>query len=777
MTSQVVSAPARESRLPAPAANLFQRAPNVLVPLLILTLPLEFTQKFTPFAAVQLSRVVIAACLLTLLVQKAFGLREVRLPPMRLWLPVVCFVGYAALSATLSGSAPGLKTVAAMVVYGFMALALYNWCGTLPDQDRFWKWLAISVIAVSIVGLVEAATGTLIWNAPNAGFARVNSTFKDPNIYARFLTFGAVASVVLASRPRAHARALLVAALLLAAAALPFTFSRQGWVVGALVLALAVVMAVDRRRALGLVVLAFASFAAVALVDPQVRDRWNVLGEILTTQRPRVYGGALAFVNLLPLDTARRYLVAAGFQMFYDHPLFGVGFGSFPASMLGAYRGFIYADLKTIDSHTSFVTIIAELGLVGLALAGWWAVELVRSAARSLASPVRRPYITAALLALLLILLVSQLEGRFLEEPYLWLILGVALGAQRIADTPEDRVRGVARIALVHDIAGVAKVQAQLLRGAGHEVDMIALPEVGASWGWPAKAIAIPLRLALYWPAINKLSSDRYDVIHIHWLSQGIVGLLSGRPFFAQAHGSDLHVNLRNPLLRRVTRSVLEQAKVVFYVTPNLPALVPGFERKLRYLPNPVLVDETAEAPPIALRRALIFMRLAEVKGVDRIFPAAERLRSSVELTALEWGPLSTEYKQRYGSSVRFVPTVPRDRVRAFVTQFDLVIGQMNQGSLGLSELEAMAVGRPVITGIDWSLYPEDPPPVIAAGNADDIIAAVERLKDDEAELARLSREGRDWVKRNHGYARHLQLLESAYFGDDRVFVPTPTIR
>ena len=777
VTSPAISPPAREGTPPAAAAQLFDRAPNVLVPLLVLTLPLEFTQKFTALSVVQVSRVVIAACLVTLLAQKAFGLREVRLPPMRVWLPVVCFIGYAAVSAAFSGSLPGMKTVAAMVVYSFMALALYNWCGTVWDQSRFWTWLAISVIAVSIVGLVEAVTGKLIWNAPKSGFPRINSTFKDPNIYARFLSFGAVASVVLASRIRAGARAVLVAALILAAAALPFTFSRQGWVLGALVLLLAAVMAADRRRALGLVALAFITFAAVALLDPQVRDRWSVLGDILTTARPRVYSGALAFVNVLPLDTARRYLVAAGFQMFYDHPLFGVGFGNFPASMLGAYAGFIAGDSKTIDSHTSFVTIIAELGLVGLALAAWWAFEFLRSTVKSFGSPVRRPFVTTALLALLLILLVSQLEGRFLEEPYLWLFLGVALGAQRIDESSESRQRGAARIALVHDIAGVARIQAQLLRGAGHDVDMIPLPEVGASWTWPAKALAIPVRLALYVPAISRLRTNRYDVVHIHWLSQGIVGLLSGREFFAQAHGSDLHVNLGNPLLRWLTRSVLEKAKAVFYVTPNLPAYVPAYGSKLRYLPNPIPVDDTSATPPISVHRVLIFTRLAGVKGIDKIFPAVDRLRDSVEVTAIESGPLAGEYVQRYQGSVQFVRPVPHDEVRAFLGQFDVVIGQMNQGSLGLSELEAMAVGRPVITGIDWGLYPEDPPPVIAAGNAGEIVQAVERLRGDAAELARLSREGREWVQRTHGYARHLQLLENAYFGGDVDAVPTPITR
>ena len=59
----------------------------------------------------------------------------------------------------------------------------------------------------------------------------------------------------------------------------------------------------------------------------------------------------------------------------------------------------------------------------------------------------------------------------------------------------------MARIALVHDVAGVAAVQAELLRSAGHEVDELSLPVVGASWDWPAKAFALPLRLLLYWPA------------------------------------------------------------------------------------------------------------------------------------------------------------------------------------------------------------------------------------------------------------------------------------
>ena len=323
----------------------------------------------------------------------------------------------------------------------------------------------------------------------------------------------------------------------------------------------------------------------------------------------------------------------------------------------------------------------------------------------------------------------------------------------------------MARIALVHDVAGVAAVQAKLLRGAGHDVDEIPLSTFGARWKWPAKAVALPLRLGAYLPAISRLKRQRYDVVHIHWLSNGIVGVLAGGSFFAQAHGSDVHRNLGSPVYRWVTNPVLRNAKAVFYVTPNLPAYMAGYREKLVYLPNPVDLGGPPGPAPGRVSSALIFTRLDPIKGVDRIFPAVERLSRMAAVTALDWGPLSREYVRTYQGKVTFVNTIPHAEVGAFLGRFDLVIGQMKQGILSLMEIEALGAGRPLITGIDWSLYPEDPPPVIAASGPDAIVAAVEKLRDNSAELARLSREGREWAVRNHGYAHHLRLLEAAYFG------------
>lgn len=325
----------------------------------------------------------------------------------------------------------------------------------------------------------------------------------------------------------------------------------------------------------------------------------------------------------------------------------------------------------------------------------------------------------------------------------------------------------MARIALVHDIAGIARVQAELLRSAGHVVDEIALPGVGAAWNWPVKGVALPLRLAAYAPAIRRIRGGNYDVVHIHWLPNGIVGVLSGRQFFVQAHGSDLHVNLSNPVYRRVTRSVLGKAKKVFYVTPNLKQYLTGYEDKLVYLPNPVEMRGIAarSAPPTRVQRVLVFTRIDPVKGVDRIFPAVEALSATVDVSALDWGPLASKYAKRYGDHVKFVPTVPHERIGTFLQQFDVAIGQMRQGILSLMEVEAMVSGRPLITGVDPELYRGDPPPVVRATGPEEIVEAVGRLRAlSAAELATLSREGREWALRNHSYAHHLELLEETYF-------------
>lgn len=416
---------------PTPEARFASLAPKLLIPLLMLTLPLEFTRLFFPSQLIQVGRIVMAVMILTLMVGAFAGLK-VRFPPISLWLPPTALVVYAGMSSLIGDSLAGAKMVAAALAYLLVGLAIFNWTRDRGAQERLWFWFAVSCIGIAVIGIAQRATGGYIWNAPDAGQLRINATFYDPNVLGRVLTIMIVVGVALAPAiARRGTKAMLIAATVLAAAALPFTYSRQAWVFGGVVLVLAVITSRQRRDALILAVTSTAIFTAVTVLVPEVKARINQLQNNLTGAPTHMFESpGLAWLNYLPLDSERHYLIAAGLQMFYDHPLFGLGFGRYPVAILGPYHSFILSGYKTTASHTSLVTILAELGLVGLALTVWWIYSYTRHTIAAVRRDgTQRAYVLAPFMAVAVIFLESQLNGRLLDEPYLFVFLGLAAAA------------------------------------------------------------------------------------------------------------------------------------------------------------------------------------------------------------------------------------------------------------------------------------------------------------------------------------------------------------
>jgi glycosyltransferase involved in cell wall biosynthesis len=327
----------------------------------------------------------------------------------------------------------------------------------------------------------------------------------------------------------------------------------------------------------------------------------------------------------------------------------------------------------------------------------------------------------------------------------------------------------VGRVAIVNDVAGVGPLQAEALRQAGWQADFFDLPKPGARWPRWAKVLVLPYRLALYVPVVWRLRRGGYDLVHVHFVSQGVVGALSGRPYFLHAHGSDLHLNLASPLMKRWSERWMRGARRIFYVTPNLAEFLEAFKTRSQLLPNPIDVDRFRGIPrPERIEAVLVFMRLLDVKGPEVALAGASEVADVFSLTAIDAGPLATELKRRYGDRVDFIAPVAHDEVPALLARHQAVIGQMRQGVPGLSELEAMAAGRIVLMALDARLYPTNPPPVVNVQSAPQIAESLRELHDDDAEVGRLSRAGRDWVETNHSLRAHAEALIQAYEGTDK---------
>src|SRR5207249_10127559 len=152
------------------------------------------------------------------------------------------------------GSANSLLDVTA---YPVVALLIVNLVRDEADLRRAWNTLLASGLAFSVLGAFLYFLHVSIWRADPDGFFRVNATFGDPNIAARFLILVACAGVLMyAARQRPSW--LAVASVASAAAVVPLTFSKSGYLVFVIAVLLAVPLATSWRRA--------ASFEAGALV-------------------------------------------------------------------------------------------------------------------------------------------------------------------------------------------------------------------------------------------------------------------------------------------------------------------------------------------------------------------------------------------------------------------------------------------------------------------------------------------------------------------------------
>ena len=302
------------------------------------------------------------------------------------------------------------------------------------------------------------------------------------------------------------------------------------------------------------------------------------------------------------------------------------------------------------------------------------------------------------------------------------------------------------------------------MRASGWTADFHEVQAVGARWPRWAKVLVAPVRLALAIPLVMKLRGTQYDVVHVHFLSQGFLGAFSGHPYVLHAHGSDLHANFKNPLYRAWTSLWMKRAKRIIYVTPNLAAYLGDYAGKSELVPNPIDVTRFAGLDlPAHLARALVFMRLEPVKGPQAVFDAAGEIAARVTLSAVAWGPLAPAYREKYGQTVKFVEPVAHEKVPDLLAGADAVIGQMRQGVPGLSELEALAAGRVVLMHLDLSLYPADRPPVVDVASGHEIAEAIARLQENPQELARMSGAGREWVRAHHSPEAHVDALKDVY--------------
>jgi O-antigen ligase len=238
-----------------------------------------------------------------------------------------------------------------------------------------------------------------------AALFRVNSVFYDPSVYGRFLVVALVPTAVLIVRGKSLRAGL--AALAFAVVAwfgLLVSFSQSSF--SALFVAVFCLCAyVWRWKAVVALVVAVFVLVAGAVAEPQLMHSLRHHG----------------ISELNKLTSGRGSLIYNGLRIAKRHPVVGVGLGSFSKS----YSKLTHRHIKQSASHNTPVTVVAEGGVIGLALFLWLVIAFGLSALRRIPPTLAGDLALAAGLVLVAIFAHSNAYNDFFEDPTTWLVFGL----------------------------------------------------------------------------------------------------------------------------------------------------------------------------------------------------------------------------------------------------------------------------------------------------------------------------------------------------------------
>lgn len=364
------------------------------------------------------------------------------------WLAVVVVRGTA--GASLLSSHPGFSSLLVAFV-GWVALSSLWADQAGPVGDATVRY-GLNVVLVAIVFTAVRRSDHLIWTAAAFatgaslaalyGFANPDSAGRlagaagDPNVLAASLVAGLVLAAALAaiSRPASPARAAALTAAFVCGAGILLSVSRGG-LVALVVVLISGVLLVGRRRLLAAAVAALLLIAAAGyftvLASPEARERVTSIEE----------GG-----------TGRTDIWQVGWRMAQANPTLGVGAGNFQGSAVryvlepGSLRRTDLLIDKPRVAHNTYLQVLSELGIVGLALLLLiigFSLSCTARAVRAFerAGDMRLGLLARAILVATLGLLVA---GFFISANYsnqLWLMLALGPALLAVAQQGSDRGR------------------------------------------------------------------------------------------------------------------------------------------------------------------------------------------------------------------------------------------------------------------------------------------------------------------------------------------------
>lgn len=115
---------------------------------------------------------------------------------------------------------------------------------------------------------------------------------------------------------------------------------------------------------------------------------------------------------------------------------------------------------------------------------------------------------------------------------------------------------------------------------------------------------------------------------------------------------------------------------------------------------------------------------------------------------------------------IRWIPQQNKAGLRECLGASDIVADQFTYGFYGISALEAMAVGCPVLVHLDikgMERLGVEPPPVVSVRSEEEIYEALCWLVENRASARQVGEMAREWIVRHHGWEAVVDRYISLY--------------
>lgn len=292
------------------------------------------------------------------------------------------------------------------------------------------------------------------------------------------------------------------------------------------------------------------------------------------------------------------------------------------------------------------------------------------------------------------------------------------------------------RIAHVNNTAGIASILCRHQRLFGNQADVFVFNKyLHRQFGGERVSYYSPVSR---WKFFKKLKE--YDVWHYHYpygsLKRALEKRKEDRAYLKHYHGDDLREKY--------------DSDFCLVSTPDLLEFAPNGE----WFPTPLDLENLDYSPPN-------FDSLSSSsKPIVAHYPHYRLYQKYGDLYSSTLQQLQKEGK----CEIVTIFDIPRNMVLSALSSCDLVVGKIlpQIGWFGKFELEAMAIGKPVIAYVSSELFQRYDPPIYRT-TKDTFKRDLEYLLNDTEEQRKLAKRGRLYVEKHHSASNLIKQLNQAY--------------